>query len=147
MTGQPPLFSLFVEIGIIEQLARNRFERVLPDGLRVSHFGALNHMVRLGDGDRLVDLARAFQVTKATMTNTIQKLEERGLVRVGLDPEDGRAKRVFLTDAGRRSHEACIAAVMPEIERMAGDLGHDTVDKALPHLETIRRYLDQNRPD
>ena len=46
------LFTVFNEIGIIEQLARNRFERALAtvaDGLRISHFSLLNHFVRLGD--------------------------------------------------------------------------------------------------
>ena len=47
-TEDPLAFRLFTEIGIIEQLARNRLERGLPDGLKVSQFGVLNHLVRLG---------------------------------------------------------------------------------------------------
>jgi len=145
MSTQPSLFALFNEIGIIEQLSRNRIERVLPDGLKVSHFAALDHMVRLGDGERLVDLARAFQVTKATMTNTIQKLEARDLVVVRGDPEDGRAKHVFLTPSGRAGHQASIEALNPDLSRMEADLGRDTLEAALPHLEVIRRYLDDHR--
>ena len=44
----PELFLFFTEIGIIEQLARNRLESVLPDNMRMSHFVLLNHLVRLG---------------------------------------------------------------------------------------------------
>jgi lipopolysaccharide export system permease protein len=74
-TPDPALFALLNEIGIIEQLARNRFERAQPDGLRLPHFAVLNHLVRLGDGRTPGQIARAFQLTKATMTNTLQRLE------------------------------------------------------------------------
>ena len=45
-----PIFEFFNEIGIISQLSSALFSRTLPDGLHVSHFSILNHMVRLGDG-------------------------------------------------------------------------------------------------
>src|SRR3712207_5255456 len=49
---QDPLaFRVFNEIGIIEQLSRTMFERVMPDGLTVPQFSVLNHFVRLG-GER-----------------------------------------------------------------------------------------------
>ena len=38
------------EIGIISQLSRAKLESRLNDGLTQHHFGALNHLVRLGDG-------------------------------------------------------------------------------------------------
>ena len=58
----PLVFAFFNEIGIIEQLARNAFERVMPDGLRLPHFSVLNHFVRLGGERSPGELARAFQV-------------------------------------------------------------------------------------
>ena len=60
----PLAFRLFVEIGIIEQLARNQLEREMPDGLKVSQFGVLNHLDRLGGEWSPARLANAFQVTK-----------------------------------------------------------------------------------
>ena len=63
----PPIFTLFNEIGIIEQLARQRLESVLPEGLKISHFSVLNHFARLGGERAPAELARAFQVTKAAM--------------------------------------------------------------------------------
>ena len=80
--SDPPLFALLNEVSIIEHLARNRLERALPEGLRVSHFVVLNHLTRLGDGRSLARIARAVQVERPAMTNTIQKLEARGLVRL-----------------------------------------------------------------
>ena len=46
-------------------------------------------------------LASETLVTSGTMTNRIDRLEERGLVRREPDPSDRRGVRVVLTDAGR----------------------------------------------
>ena len=43
----PPIFRFFTEIGVIEQLTRAKLERVLPDGMKISQFTVLNHLVRL----------------------------------------------------------------------------------------------------
>lgn len=143
--GDPPIFALLNEIGIIEHLARNRLERVLPDGLRASHFVVLNHLTRLGDGRSLVRIARAVQVERATMTNTIQRLEERGLVRVAPDPSDGRGKRVYLTEAGRAAREASVAAATDAVAPAAASLRPEEVEAVLPVLRRLRAALDAAR--
>jgi hypothetical protein len=80
------LFSFFNEVGIIGQLAGSLFERRLPDGFLVSHFGVVNNLVRLGDGKTPLDLARAFQVPKTTMTHTLAGLEKAGFIRFAPNP-------------------------------------------------------------
>ena len=139
------LFAVFNEIGIIEQLARTRFEAVMPDGLLLPHFTVLNHLVRLGDNRSLKSLAFSFQVSKGAMTNTVQRLERRGLVEVRPDPRDGRGKRVFITEAGRATRETAIAALGPAFRALADDPGTARFAAVLPHLEAIRRALDALR--
>ncbi len=139
------VFQLFNEIGIIEQLARSHFESVMPDGLKLPHFSVLNHLIRLGDGTRPVDLARAFQVTKGTMTNTLGRLEARHAIRVNPDAEDGRTKRVYLTAQGRELHSRSIAALVPAFQPMKQLLPPSQFAEALPFLTDLRRYLDQAR--
>ena len=90
-------FELFNEIGIIEQLSRADFEARLPKGVLVSHFGVLNHLIRVGDGRTPLELARAFQVPKTTMTHTLAGLEKRKWVETRPNPEDLR--RLHLADA------------------------------------------------
>ena len=145
--GRDPIpFAFFNEVAIVEQLARNRLERALPDGLLAPHFAVLNHLVRLGDAKTPGDLARAFQVAKGAMTNTLQRLEARGFVELAPDPRDGRAKRVRLTAAGRSTREACVASVAPflaDLER-AG-LAEDEFARALPFLRRLRAHLDRAR--
>ena len=143
--GDPVLFTLFNEIGIIDQLARARLERALPDGLRAPHFIVLNHLVRLGDGKSPVALARAFQVTKGAITNTLQRLEARGLVALSADPDDGRAKRVTLTAAGRRMREQAIAQLGPAFADLGPVASPAEIEAALPFLRRIRAHLDRAR--
>jgi len=137
--------GLFNEIGIIEQLARNRFERVMPDGMTLSQFSVLNHFVRLGGEKSPNRLARAFQVTKGTMTSTLQRLEARGCVAIRPDPSDGRGKLVTITPDGRAMRDACITALGPQIAEVERALGVDGFAAALPWLRDLRRYLGAAR--
>ncbi|WP_198372490.1 MarR family winged helix-turn-helix transcriptional regulator [Roseomonas rosulenta] len=136
---------LLNEVAIIEHLARNRLEKVLPDGLRMSHFIVLSHLVRMGDGRSPARIARAVQVERPAMTNTIQRLEARGLVLVAADPVDRRVKRVFLTPAGRRLRDQAVAAAIASVASIARDVGDREVLAALPVLRRLRVALDQAR--
>ncbi len=141
----PPLFVFFNEIGIIEQLARSRFERVLPDGLTLPHFGVLNNFVRLGGERRPGGLARAFQVTKWAMTNTLQRLEAKGYVHLRPDPADGRAKIVALTEAGRGARERALAALAPALAELEREIPEARFIVALFFLQRLRGTLDRAR--
>ena len=141
----PAVFRFFNEVGIIEQLARTRFERVMPHGLSVAQFSLLNHFVRLPGERSLVALARAFQVSKPAMGKLVRRLGEQGLLAVRDDPDDGRGKRVGLTDAGRRARHDAVAALAPEVARLSAALGDDTFDALLPGLARVRQWLDTNR--
>ncbi|MCK0095438.1 MarR family transcriptional regulator [Yoonia sp. F2084L] len=139
------LFQLFNEVGIINQLSSAVFQARLPDGLHISHFSVLNHLVRLGDGKTPLAIANAFQVPKTTMTHTLAVLEKRGLIRMAPHETDGRSKVVFLTDAGREMQATAIDAMAEPLAKMVGDLGEDAIIPLLPALERIRTYLDENR--
>jgi DNA-binding MarR family transcriptional regulator len=52
---------------------------------------------------RMTELAQATMLSSGGMTRLIGRLEQRGLVRRDPDPDDARAFRASLTDAGRRS--------------------------------------------
>lgn len=144
-TQDPDLFVFFNEIGIINQLATTQLERALPDGLKTSHFGVLSHFVRLGDNKTPAQLAGAFQVTKGAMTNTLQKLEERGLVRIKTNPEDGRSKLVTITAKGRRVRDEAIEAVAPYLAGLTELIPQAKIEKVLPTLQEVRKILDEAR--
>lgn len=149
MTQQPPaddpVFAVLNEIGICAQLSANAFERVMPDGMTLAQFVVLNHFVRLGGARRPGELARAFQVTKSTMSSTLARLEAKGLIRRRADAADGRAASVEIAEAGRRMRARCLAALAPEIGALRARLGAEIFERVLPDLRRLRADLDAHR--
>ena len=138
-------FEFFNEVGIINQLATSAFNKRLPDGLHISHFSVLNHLVRLGDGKTPLSLANAFQVTKGTMTHTLTTLRNRGFVRFASHETDGRSKLVYLTDKGRAFREQAIVSLESAFQALDDLLNMRDLETMLPQLTEMRRVLDENR--
>ena len=138
-------FSLFNEIGIISQLGRALMDARLPKGLATSHFGVLNHLIRLGEGRTPLELSRAFQVAKTTMTHTLSGLERHQLIEMRPNEQDGRSKCVWLTDKGRLMRERTIIDLIPSMEGLAEQLPPDKVADVVAELTKIRILLDNNR--
>ena len=141
----PLYFRLFNEIGIIEQLSRALLEAQLPDGMLVSHFSVLNHLIRVKDGRTPLELARAFQVPKTTMTHTLAGLHKRALVETRPNPEDKRSKCIWITDAGRGFREDAIAAMAPDMGALAQHMDRETAQDLVAKLADLRIYLDESR--
>ncbi|MEM7213360.1 MAG: MarR family transcriptional regulator, partial [Pseudomonadota bacterium] len=133
------------EVGIIQQLSRALFEARLPDGVTVPHFSVLNHLIRVGDGRTPLELARAFQTPKASMTNTLAGLEKRDLIEMRPHPTDGRSKQVWLTEAGRTFRDEAIGALVPDILALSDQIDLKALAELTPRLTEIRKVLDENR--
>lgn len=138
-------FAFFNEIGIIAQLSRALFDERLPDGLLVTHFSVLNHLVRVGDGSTPLDLANAFQVPKTTMSHTLAGLEKHGLVELRVNPKDARSKQVWLSEEGQRFRREAIDNLSPEFEDLADDIPPHLVRHLLRQLSRIRKVMDARR--
>lgn len=139
-------FRAFNEIGIIAQLANAAFERVLPAGLSLAGFSVLNHFVRLGrEAERPTQLARNFQVSKGTMTHTLQRLESAGYVKLSPDPEDGRGKVARITGAGRAAREVSIKRLTPVLAEFLEEFPLSELKRIAPVLSQLRTILDSAR--
>ena len=139
------IFQFFTEVGIINQLATAIFQKKMPEGLHVSHFSVLNHLVRVHDGVTPLRIANAFQVTKGTMTNTLSVLSKRNYIRIEPHETDGRSKVVFITDEGRAFQQKAISKLFPAIAEIDEKLDWERVIRIVPELERIRKVLDDNR--
>src|SRR6056297_27902 len=142
---QAMLFRLFNEIGILEQLSRAFLEARLPDGLIAPHFAVVNSLIRVKDGRTPLELARAFQVPKTTMTHTLAGLEKHKLVEMRPNPEDGRSKRVWLTETGRAFRDKAIADMGPLFDDLAEGVEPADIEAILPVLEELRVFMDDYR--
>lgn len=139
------IFSLFNEIGIINQLSTARFAKVLAPDLNPSEFGVLNHFVRLGDAKSPSYLAKAFQMTKPSMTAILGKLERKRYVEIVGSVEDRRRKIVTLTDAGRAARDRGIASMAPLAAIIMEHQDVGELEKILPALQALREFLDAER--
>ena len=138
-------FLLFNEIFKIHQLGSAAMNAKLPDGFLTSHFGVLNHLINVHDGRTPLELARAFQVPKTTMTHTLTGLEKHSLVGFTPHPEDGRSKCVWITDAGRGFVGQAIFNMAPELTKTLAHLSTDNVSALVDDLAHIRKLLDEGR--
>ncbi|MBI1237535.1 MAG: MarR family transcriptional regulator [Alphaproteobacteria bacterium] len=139
------IYEALLQIAIIDQLASTAFERVLPDGLKLSQFGLLSHLSRMGGQWSPARLANAMQVTRGAITNTIHRLEKRGLVAIEADPSDGRGKLVSITPAGTRMQKKAVETALPHFAFLSERFSQADMMTALPFLNALRESLDRAR--
>ena len=139
----PLAVSLFSEIFMADQLARNRLSRALPKGLELSQFSVLNHLAHVHEPRTPAQLARTFSLTKGAMTNTLNKLEWAGHINISPDWDDARRKQVVISPSGRRARDTALAAIMPLLTELVETIGSDKVRTVLPVLRELRIRLSE----
>jgi DNA-binding MarR family transcriptional regulator len=140
-----PDIQVFAEIAAIDQLSTTRIERALPTGLTKAQFMLLDRLARGGGGETPAELARAFQLTKGALTNTLGRLEAAGLITVAGDLADARKKRATITDAGAAAHREALIALRPITEDARRAFAETEFADALPFLQALRSWLERNR--
>lgn len=73
--------------------------------LRVTQYSLLSVLERRGPSS-LNDLARELVMDRSTLGHNLRPLERAGLVALGVDPEDKRARRLALSARGRAKLKA-----------------------------------------
>jgi DNA-binding MarR family transcriptional regulator len=144
-TPEDVLFAFFTEVGILAQLSRTLFEARLPLGFTLSQFTVLNHLIRVRDGRTPLELARAFQVPKTSMTHSLAVLERHGLIEMRPNARDGRSKCVFITEAGRDFRKAAIEGLTPDMAAIAAAFPVERLAEVLPVLADLRKVMDRMR--
>ncbi len=90
------------------------------------------------DGLTHGELAQRLQITPATVTRMIQRMEKSGFLQRRPDPGDQRVSRVYLTEAGRAVRDQ-VEAVWARMER-ENFAGFDAEERVI-----LRRFLLQVR--
>ncbi len=114
-----------LKIKKVNDLLEKKANRSLQEmDLTFSQHHALVYLLHSPDNTaRLKEMEKYFRVAQATMAGIVVRLESKGLVISGIDPEDRRIKVVTLTDKGK---EAC---------RVSKENMMETERKVLSHLE------------
>ncbi len=90
-------------------------ERFKPEGITRSQWWALSNIFRNGgEGILVTELAKLMDVGKVTVGRLVDRLEESGYVYRRRHKSDMRAKKIFVTDTGKR--------LMGRMRQIADDL-------------------------
>ncbi|HEX3780400.1 MAG TPA: MarR family transcriptional regulator [Pseudonocardiaceae bacterium] len=101
MAARSTVDELAVELyNGISLIARRLRQLQAPGELSLPERAALARLGRGGPATS-AELARAEQITPQAMGNTLNGLENRGLIERQADPHDGRRMIMSLTDVGR----------------------------------------------
>ena len=98
-------------------------DALTPYGLTIGQFGLLSSLSR-SNGVGVGVLAERLATDASTVSRLLRPLESAGLIILGPDPDDGRAKVIRLTDAGydtRRRAAAGWSAAQEQMESALGD--------------------------
>jgi DNA-binding MarR family transcriptional regulator len=110
----------------VQQLLLARYDEALrPHGLTFARYEALVLLTFSRSGQLpLSKIGERLMVHPTSVTNTVQRLEQAGLVQRSPNPRDGRGTLAGLTDAGRSVVEAATA----DLVRL--DFGLEVLDAA-----------------
>src|SRR3954449_664956 len=97
---QPPHLLALLD-GFQRRLGREVSTRMRGTGVLRGSEGRILGLIER-DGTRPTSLAEGTWITKQAIGKRVRELEERGLVAVRADPDDGRAVRVHRTAKGER---------------------------------------------
>jgi MarR family transcriptional regulator for hemolysin len=107
----------------------------------------LIHLGETGDGLNQTELAARVGIDGSSLVRLIDMLVERGLVERRMDPLDRRARRLFLSDAGRQA-ERHLRSVLVEAEtELLADVDDEEIAVVLHALTKIEaRIASRNEP-
>jgi MarR family transcriptional regulator, 2-MHQ and catechol-resistance regulon repressor len=134
---RPGLLAWLRLARIFQKVERNSGEKLRGWDLNVAQFDVLAH-VGASEGMTQQELADSLLVTKGNVCQLLDRMEGRGWIS---RRQQGRANRLFLTDAGRRlfdevvpAHEALIAGRFSVLSEGEQERLHELLrklDKAL----------------
>ena len=106
-------------------LARRFDQLFAPLGITNGQYSMMVAMTGMG-APKLGQLAGFLGMDHTTVTAAVKALEKRGLVVLKPDPEDGRARRATVTEAGQSLLVKAVPMWRAEHARLDAELGTDT---------------------
>jgi DNA-binding MarR family transcriptional regulator len=130
---------------LARHLDRARRQAFASHDLESWEFDVLSALRRSGPPYRLSPgrLLRETLVTSGTMTNRVDRLAARGLVRREPDPGDRRGVQVLLTDDGRARVDAALSALLTNERALLLGLGAADRRQLANLLRALVRPFDE----
>jgi len=94
------------------------------------------------EGISVSELTRLSHVRKQTMAQVVGEMERLGYVERRPDPNDGRARLVFLTERGSAVRPVAMAASRAAEKRWSDLMGQRPIDTLRRSLRVVLEHLD-----
>ena len=124
------------------------------EGLRPAHSAVFENIGLSSRGTRLVDLASRAQMTPQSMSELVAALEALGYVERIPDPDDGRSRRIRLTQLGHDASKAAMNVMRSIDARWIESIGfppgrvlHIALERALAIDESRRSDAEEAAKD
>ena len=128
---------LFMRLGYLSKRLQHFHDGVLrPHGRTLTEYQVLATL-RMNGAQSPKSLNGLLMLTRAGMTNTVDRLEDAGLVRRRANGADGRSIRIELTAEGTRHAETLLLAEREAQEDLLSGIGRAerrTLERALATL-------------
>jgi DNA-binding MarR family transcriptional regulator len=138
--------DMFARLGRLARLLEPTVEQVFArHGLRKGEFDVLAALRTAAHPHTLIpsELSATLMMSRAGMTNRLDRLEAAGLVARTLDPADRRSFRIALTDQGERVIDATVTDHAANLTRLAATLGPEDAASLDRIVRTMLAKLDQ----
>ncbi|MCB9676347.1 MAG: MarR family transcriptional regulator [Alphaproteobacteria bacterium] len=136
--------SLAFRIHRLQRLLRRSFLSLAESAgfaMTPEQFFLLTKLVER-DGQSQTELTDASLQDRPNLTRMLGDLEQRGWIARRPDPDDGRVRIVHLTREGQAMHDRFMAeVVVPERERLFGDLSREAIDGVLEVFTRLESRL------
>ncbi|MGW4959490.1 MarR family winged helix-turn-helix transcriptional regulator [Nonomuraea sp. NPDC004186] len=134
--------GVFGRLTQVMRVLEPRVDRVLTRrGLRQGEFDVLAALRRAGPPYTLIpsELSAVLMMSRAGMTNRLDRLEAAGLVERSLDPADRRSFHVRLTGEGLRTIDETLTEHAANLARLASPLTSEDTETL---AAILRKLLD-----
>jgi DNA-binding MarR family transcriptional regulator len=128
-------------IAVLARVLEARAEKAFAGhGLRQGEFDVLSALRRSGPPYTLIpsELSATLMMSRAGMTNRLDRLEAAGLVERTLDQTDRRSFRITLTTAGHKTIDAAMTDHADNLAQLTESL---TEDERTATAEALRKLL------
>lgn len=138
--GRPkkPTGALFQEIARCRSML---FDSILkPYDMTMAQAWVIDHLYRQ-DGLQQNEIAERISIATVTASKLIDRLERRGFVVRQPDPDDRRAKRIYLTDQARDIVPFLRETIVRVDDVAFAGISQDQIDATVEALLQIKRNL------
>ncbi|EPO4995211.1 MarR family winged helix-turn-helix transcriptional regulator [Vibrio fluvialis] len=127
-----------IQFSIAARLWRRHLDqRLAQAGIKDISWAPLLHLDEFGDGISQKDLAASVGMEGSTLVRLLDTLEQKGQIERQVDSHDRRAKRIYLTDAGREQVSALRAELLQIETEMLADVSDEQIDVMLEVLDGL----------